>query len=59
MITIQFDVSELSFIFFLSQTIQVITEVGCAIFYTHQTIGACAGMCACNCTNQMEKTGLS
>ena len=28
-----------------------------AISYWHQTSGACAGMCACNRTHQMEKTG--
>ena len=27
-----------------------------AIFYTHQTSGMCAGVCACNCMHQMEKT---
>ena len=26
-----------------------------AIFYTHQTRGACAGVCACDRTHQMEK----
>ena len=26
------------------------------IFYTHQTSGACAGVCACNRTHQMERT---
>ena len=31
--------------------------MGHAIFYTHQTSGACADMCACNCMHQMEKTG--
>ena len=30
-----------------------------AIFYTHQTTGACAGVCACDRTHQMEKTGLT
>ena len=25
-------------------------------FYTHQTSGACAGVCTCNCMHQMEKT---
>ena len=28
----------------------------CAIFYTHQTSGAYAGVWAFNCTHQMEKT---
>ena len=28
-----------------------------AIFYTHQTSGACAGRCACDRRHQMEKTG--
>ena len=27
-----------------------------AIFYTHQTSGACAGVCACDRTYQMERT---
>ena len=27
-----------------------------AVFYTHQTSGACAGVCTCKCTHQMEKT---
>ena len=27
-----------------------------AIFYTHQTSGVCAGMCACDRTHQIEKT---
>ena len=27
-----------------------------AIFYMHQTSGACAGVCACDHTHQMEKT---
>ena len=33
--------------------------MGCVTFYVHQTKGACAcaGMCACNCMHQMEKTG--
>ena len=26
------------------------------IFYMHQAIGMCAGVCACDCTHQMEKT---
>ena len=30
-----------------------------AIFYTHQTIGACAGVCACDRTHQMEKTEMA
>ena len=30
--------------------------MACAIFYTHQTSCAYAGMCACDCTHQMEKT---
>ena len=29
-----------------------------AIFYTHQTSGTCAGVCACDRTHQMEKTAL-
>ena len=35
---------------------QVIAEVRCAIFHKHQISGACAGVCTCNCTHQMEKT---
>ena len=31
-------------------------ESGACYFYMHQTSGACAGMCACDCTHQMEKT---
>ena len=27
-----------------------------AIFYMHQTIGMCAGVCACDRMHQMEKT---
>ena len=30
--------------------------MGSAIFYTHQTSDACAGVCACNRKHQMEKT---
>ena len=30
-----------------------------AIFYTHQTGGVCAGVCACNPTHQMEKTDMN
>ena len=30
-----------------------------AIFYLHQSSGVCAGACACNCTHQMEKTGVA
>ena len=30
-------------------------EVARAIFYMHQTSGACAGECACDRTHQMEK----
>ena len=29
----------------------------CAIFYTHQTCGAYAGLCVCDRTRHMEKTG--
>ena len=29
--------------------------MACAIFYTYQTSGACAGVCACNRMHQMEK----
>ena len=46
------------FIFFItvSQTISVINRVKCPIFYTHETSGACAGVCACDHTHQTEKT---
>ena len=27
-----------------------------AIFYTHQTSGACAGICPFNCMHEMDKT---
>ena len=56
-LTIQFDVFDLSSIFFneMSQTISVINRSGYAIFYTHQTSAACTGVCA----HQMEKTGHS
>ena len=30
--------------------------MACAIFYTHQTSGTCAGVCACDRTHQMKKT---
>ena len=30
----------------------------CAIFYTHQTSGACAGVCACDRMHQIEKTAV-
>ena len=26
-----------------------------AIFYMHQTSGACAGVCACDCMHQLDK----
>ena len=29
--------------------------MACVIFYTHQTSGACAGVCACERMHQMEK----
>ena len=29
------------------------------IFYTHQTKGACAVVCTCDCKHQMEKTVLT
>ena len=31
--------------------------LACAVFYMHQTRGACACVCTCNCTHQMERTG--
>ena len=30
-----------------------------AIFYMHQTSGACAGVCTCDHTHQMDKTGFT
>ena len=33
--------------------------MACAIFYMHQTRGACAGVCACDRTHQMEKTTIT
>ena len=48
--TIQFDVFVLSFSTFM------LTKKARAIFYTHQTSGACAGVCECDCTHQMNKT---
>ena len=32
--------------------------MACAIFYTHQTSGECAGVCECDHAHQMEKAGL-
>ena len=32
------------------------TEVAHAVFHKHQTTGACAGECMCNCMHQMERT---
>ena len=59
----KFELLNLMFLFFLSfssfqmsQTIVVINKS--AIFYTYQTSGACAGVCACNLTHQMEKTDI-
>ena len=58
MVTIQFDVFDLFFIFFIamSQTISVISRRGRAICYMYQTSGICADMCRCNHMHQMEKT---
>lgn len=28
----------------------------CVLFYMHQTVGACAGICTCDRTQQMDKT---
>ena len=55
--TIQFDVSDLSFIIFIPmcQTISVINRSGMCFFYAHQTSGACAGMCTCDRMHQMEE----
>ena len=56
--TIRFDIFDLSFIFYIlmSQTISVINKLHLLFFYTHQTSGECAGMCACDRTHQMDKT---
>ena len=46
------------FSFSLFQCHRQLEEVIHAIFYSHQTSGTCAGMCACNGIHQMEKTEL-
>ena len=33
-------------------------QSGMCFFYKHQANGACAGVCTCNCTPQMDKTVL-
>ena len=48
--------SFLSFSSFKCPTRSVINKVARAIIYTHQTSSACAGVCACNYTHQMEET---
>ena len=40
------------------QTISFINWSGACYFYTHQTSGAYAGVCACDSTYQTEKTAL-
>ena len=47
-----------SFIFFvsMSQTISVMNRSCTCYFYTHQTSGACADVCRCDRTHQMEDT---
>ena len=59
--SIKFDVVVLSFIFFIpmSQTISVINISGMCYFYTHQTSGACAGVCAYNLTHQVGENVVS
>ena len=42
----------------MSQTISVRNVSGTCYFQTHQTSGACAGVCAGDRTYQMEKTEL-
>ena len=56
--TIQFDVFDLSFIFFIPmfQTISVRNRSGVYYFLQHQTIGTTAGVCAYDRTHEMEKT---
>ena len=46
------------FIFFIpmSQTIDVINKSGACFFCMHQISDACAGMCTCNHTHEMNKT---
>ena len=57
-LTIQCDVSDLSFIFFIptSQTISVINRSDACHFSDASTSGAGAGLCACNRIHQLEKT---
>ena len=58
MITIQFDVFDISFIFFIPmfKTITVINRSGTCSFYTHHTSGEYAGVCACDRTHQIKNT---
>ena len=57
--TIEFDVFAFSLIFFVSVSHKGVINKCCMFyFYTHQTGGACAGVCAWDCTHQMEKTGI-
>ena len=43
----------------MSQTISVINISGMCYFYTHQTSGACAGVCAYNLTHQVGENVVS
>ena len=43
----------------ISKTISIINRSGPYYFYTHQTNGKHAGMCACDHMHQMEKTDTS
>ena len=44
------------FFFSKNETKTVTSRSGVCCFYMHQIRGACAGMCTCNCSHQMEKT---
>ena len=41
---------------YLSEIKKDTNKKWCVLFFTHQTSNTCAGMCACDCTYQMEKT---
>ena len=57
--TIQFDIFALAFSSFQCLRQYLLqTEVARAIFYTHQTSGACTGVCSCDRTHLMDKTGM-
>ena len=52
----KFDVFAFSFSLFQCPRQHVSqTEAALAIFYTYQTSGTCAGVCACDRTHHMEK----